>query len=365
MRPPGRSRSDFDTDDKRWAAVQARNRKADGCFVYAVRTTGVYGPPSSSSRLPKRENVEFFDSPEDAKSAGYRASRRAIADQTSAAKRRADLVTQACRMIENSDTPPSLQELSTRACVSPFHFHRLFKTETGLTPKNYSIASRARKLRNELSASLSSVTDAVYGSGFNSTSRFYTMSLQLLGMRARDYHAGGVGAVIRFAVGRCSLGEILVAQSQRGICAITLGDDPERLVWDLQDQFPKAEIVGGDGYFEQLVAQVVGLIETPSLGLNLPLDVRGTAFQERVWKALREIPPGTTVSYTEIARRVGTSKAARAVAQACGAIYLAVAIPCHRVVRSDGDLAGYRWGVERKRALLQREATASDQERAF
>ncbi|SQI43430.1 Regulatory protein of adaptative response [Leminorella richardii] len=242
--------------------------------------------------------------------------------------------------------------------MSPYHFHRLFKAETGLTPKAYSSAYRARKLREGLSCKDASITNAIYDAGFNSNSRFYETADDLLGMRARDYRAGGTGATIRFAVAQCSLGAILVAQSQRGICAILLGDDPDRLVRDLQDQFPNAEIIGCDGEFEQLIAQVIGFIEAPSMGLNLPLDVKGTVFQERVWRALREIPPGTTVSYADIANRIGSPKAVRAVAQACAKNHIAVAIPCHRVVRRNGDISGYRWGVERKRELLRREAEA-------
>lgn len=345
----------YETEDQRWAAVQARDPAADGQFVYAVRTTGVYCQPSSATRLPKRENVEFFDSAQDAEAAGYRYSRRVRGDQTSAAAERAAIVARACRLIETSETPPSLEQLATAVGKSPFHFHRLFKAETGLTPKAYSSAYRARRLREELSSPNASITNAIYDSGFNSNSRFYEASGQLLGMRAREYRAGGAGALIRFAVGQCSLGAILVAQSQRGICAILLGEDPEQLVRDLQDQFPKAELIGSDGDFEQLIAQVVGFIETPSIGLHLPLDVQGTAFQERVWRALCEIPPGTTVSYTEIAERIGTPKAVRAVAQACANNHIAVAIPCHRVVRRNGDLAGYRWGIDRKRELLRRE----------
>lgn len=348
----------YKTEDDRWAAVQVRDIAADGHFVYAVRTTGVYCQPSSTARMPKRENVEFFDSAEAAEAAGYRASRRARGNQTSAVAERAALVARACRLIETSETPPKLDNLATEVGMSSFHFHRLFKAETGLTPKAYSSAYRGHKLREELSASKASITDAIYGAGFNSNSRFYEASDQLLGMRAREYRAGGAGAVIRFAVGQCSLGAILVAQSQRGICAILLGDDPDMLVRDLQDQFPKAEMIGCDGEFEQLIAQVVGFIEAPSIGLHLPLDVQGTAFQERVWRALREIPPGTTVSYTEIAERIGSPKAVRAVAQACATNHIAVAIPCHRVVRRDGDLAGYRWGVDRKRELLRREVQA-------
>ncbi len=349
----------YETEDERWTAVQTRDVAADGHFVYAVRTTGVYCQPSSTARLLKRENVAFFDSAEAAEAAGYRRRRRrARGGQTSAVAERAALVARACRLIEAAETPPQLDDLAVEVGMSPCHFHRLFKAETGLTPMAYSSAYRARKLREALSRPEASITEAIYGAGFNSNSRFYEAADDLLGMRARDYRAGGAGAVIRFAVGQCSLGAILVAQSQRGICAILLGADPDRLVRDLQDQFPKAEIIGCDGAFEQLIAQVVGFIEAPSIGLHLPLDVRGTAFQERVWRALREIPAGTTVSYTEIAQRIGSPKAVRAVAQACAANHIAVAIPCHRVVRRDGELAGYRWGVERKRALLHREAQA-------
>lgn len=354
----------YETEDDRWAAVQARDSAADGHFVYAVRTTGVYCRPSSTARLPKRQNVVFFDSAEAAEAEGYRSSRRARDDQGTAAAERAALVARACRMIESSEAPPSLEALAAEAGMSTFHFHRVFKAETGVTPKAYSSAYRARKLREELSNADASITDAIYDSGFNSNSRFYEASGQLLGMRARDYRAGGAGAIIRFAVGQCWLGAILVAQSQRGICAILLGDDPDRLLRDLQDQFPKAEIIGCDGDFEQLIARVIGFIVAPSIGLHLPLDIQGTAFQERVWRALREIPPGTTVSYTEIAERIGSPKAVRAVAQACATNHIAVAIPCHRVVRRDGDLAGYRWGVERKRELLRHEAQALNEEGA-
>ncbi|HWK71637.1 MAG TPA: bifunctional DNA-binding transcriptional regulator/O6-methylguanine-DNA methyltransferase Ada [Burkholderiaceae bacterium] len=343
------------TDDQRWAAVQARDPAADGHFVYAVRTTGVYCRPSSSARLPRRENVEFFPENAAAEAAGYRPSRRAAADRTAAAAQRASIVAQACRRIENAEAPLGLDELAAWAGMSPFHFHRIFKAETGLTPKAYANAVRASRLRGELGTA-GTVTDAIYEAGFNSNSRFYEESAAILGMRPRDYRDGGQNASIRFAVGQCSLGAILVAQSQRGICAILLGNDPDLLVRDLQDQFPKARLTGGDEGFERLVAQVVGFIEAPETGLNLPLDVRGTAFQERVWRALREIPPGVMVSYALLAERIGSPKAVRAVAQACGANPIAVAIPCHRVVRRDGDVSGYRWGVERKLELLRREA---------
>ncbi len=345
--------------DPRWAAILARDPKADALFVYGVKTTGVYCRPSSASRLPRPQNIEFFDTPAQAEAAGYRASKRAAGDRTQVAAHHAQLVAKACRHIEQAESPPSLEVLAAQAGLSPFHFHRVFKAVTGLTPKGYASAHRSRKVRDGLKDQ-HSVTDALYDAGFNSNSRFYESANQLLGMKPSDYRAGGTNNEILFAVGQCSLGAILVAQSTRGVCAILLGDDPDKLVRDLQDQFPKASLVGADHSFEQLVAQVVGFIEAPALGLDLPLDLRGTAFQERVWQALRDIPLGSTVSYGQIAERIGAPKAFRAVAQACGANCLAVAIPCHRVVRSNGDLSGYRWGVERKRQLLAREHTLSD-----
>jgi AraC family transcriptional regulator, regulatory protein of adaptative response / methylated-DNA-[protein]-cysteine methyltransferase len=344
--------------DPRWNAVLARDSAADGRFVYAVKTTGVYCRPSSTSRLPKPENVEFFESAAAAEAAGYRASRRAATDQTSITAQHAALVGDACRRIEQAESPPSLEQLAGYAGLSPYHFHRVFKRGTGLTPKGYASAHRARRMRESLSRPASSITQAIYEVGFNSNGRFYEVADRLLGMRPKDYRAGGANAEIRFAVGECSLGSILVAESERGVCAILLGDDPEQLVRELQDQFPQAHLIGGNPGFEQLVAQVVGLVEAPALGTSLPLDTRGTAFQERVWQALREIPPGTTASYAEIAERIGQPRAVRAVAQACGKNHLAVAIPCHRVVRHDGQLSGYRWGVERKRDLLERERHA-------
>ena len=342
-------------EDPRWAAIVARDPKADALFVYGVKTTGVYCRPSSASRLPRPENIQFFDTPAHAEAAGYRASKRATGDQTQLAAHHAQLVAEACRQIEQADTAPSLNALALRAGLSPFHFHRVFKAVTGLTPKGYASAQRARKVREGLKGQ-HSVTDALYDAGFNSNSRFYESADQLLGMKPGDYKAGGTNSEILFAVGQCSLGAILVAQSVRGVCAILLGDDPDTLVRDLQDQFPKADLVGADRRFEQLIAQVVGFIEAPALGLDLPLDLRGTAFQQRVWQALRDIPLGSTASYAQIAERIGAPKSFRAVAQACGANCLAVAIPCHRVVRSNGELSGYRWGVERKRRLLARES---------
>ena len=264
------------------------------------------------------------------------------------------MVADLCRLIENAERAPSLQELANHAGLSTYHLHRVFKTVTGLTPGEYASARRAGRVRAELAHS-ATVTEAIYGAGYNTGSRFYEQSNQLLGMTPTRFRAGGAGMEIRFAVGECSLGSILVAASERGVCAILMGDDPDALARDLQDRFQRADLIGGDAGFEQFVAQVVGFVEAPGRGLDLPLDVRGTAFQQRVWQALREIPAGATASYSEIARRIGAPQAVRAVAGACAANALAVAIPCHRVVRNDGGLAGYRWGVERKRALLDRE----------
>lgn len=342
--------------DPRWQSVIGRDGSADGSFVYAVSTTGVYCRPSCPSRLASPKNVSFFGNGSEAEAAGYRPCLRCNPDGRSAARSDAAAVERACRLIEAADELPKLDQLAAAVGMSPSWFHRRFKAVTGLTPRAFGAAHRASRMREELAGESGSVTEAIYGAGFGSSSRFYEKAREVLGMTPTAYRQGGRGADIRFAVGQCSLGAILVALSDRGVCAITLGDDPEELVRALQDRFPKANLIGGDTEFERLIARVVAFVEAPQIGLDLPLDMRGTAFQERVWQALRQIPAGRTVSYGEIARRIGTPKAVRAVAQACGANEIAVAVPCHRVVRNDGALAGYRWGVERKRALLDREA---------
>jgi AraC family transcriptional regulator of adaptative response/methylated-DNA-[protein]-cysteine methyltransferase len=292
----------------------------------------------------------------DAERAGFRPCQRCRPNEPARAEQQAAAVARACRAIERSETAPSLAALARAAGMSRFHFHRIFRSVTGLTPKAYAHARRAGRVRDELTRQ-SRITDAIYGAGFNSNSRFYEAMPGVLGMTPSRFRAGGAGESIHFAVGECSLGSVLVAATGKGVCAIMLGDDPDALARDLQDRFPKAHLVGGNSTFEQLVAQVVGLVEAPGTAATLPLDVRGTAFQQRVWQALRRIPAGSTASYADIARRIGMPRAVRAVAQACGANPVAIAIPCHRVVRKDGDLSGYRWGVERKRALLAREAS--------
>lgn len=340
--------------DPRWAAVRARDAAADGQFFYSVRSTGVYCKPSCGARPARPENVAFHASAAEAEAAGFRPCKRCRPDQPPLAERQAALVAELCRFIEAAEGIPSLQTLAGHAGLSPHHVHRLFKTHTGLTPRAYAEAHRSRRLR-ELLQSYDTVTAAVYGAGYNASSRFYAQAERVLGMAPGRYRDGGARAEIRFALGQCALGAILVAQSAKGLCAISLGDDPEALLRELQDRFPKATLIGGDAGFERLVAQVVGFVEAPQQGLNLPLDVRGTAFQQGVWQALREIPPGATASYTEIAARIGAPAAVRAVAGACAANTLAVAIPCHRVLRQDGSPSGYRWGLERKRSLLDRE----------
>ena len=347
----------FDTDAARWDAVRQRDARADGAFFYSVRTTGVYCRPSCAARLARRENVAFHASAATAELAGFRPCKRCRPNDASRDARRAAAVERACRLIESADVdrPPSLDELAQRVGLSRYHFHRMFKAVTGVTPKAYADARRSAHVRAELPRA-ESVTDAIYAAGFNSNGRFYQTAAQSLGMQPRAYRAGGAGMTIRFAVGECSLGSILVAATERGLCAIALGDEPDALVRDLERRFERATLVGGDAEFERWVAAVVGFVEAPQRGLDLPLDVRGTAFQQRVWRALTEIPLGSTQSYADIARKLGEPHATRAVAQACAANPLAIAIPCHRVVRKDGALSGYRWGVERKRALLEREA---------
>lgn len=343
--------------DPRWAAVVAHDAVADGQFFYSVSTTGVYCRPSCGARTPRPEHVRFFPTTAAAEHAGFRPCKRCKPDQAPLAEVHAALIAGLCRHIEHAEPAPGLEQLARMAQMSASHLHRVFKAVTGLTPKAYATAHRARKMRGELEHS-GTVTEAIYQAGYGSSSRFYEESNGRLGMTPKNYRTGGANTVIRFAVGECSLGSILVAASARGVCAILMGDDPDALARDLQDRFPKADLIGGNTEFEEWVATVVGFVESPKLGLELPLDVRGTAFQQRVWKALTEIPPGTTASYTEIARRIGSPTSVRAVARACAANALAVAIPCHRVVRTDGALSGYRWGVERKRALLEREAHA-------
>jgi AraC family transcriptional regulator of adaptative response/methylated-DNA-[protein]-cysteine methyltransferase len=305
--------------------------------------------------VARRENVCFHTTIAEAEKAGFRACKRCKPKEAPLRERQAAAVAEACRLIENAVEPPSLENLANAVGLSRFHLHRLFREITGVTPKAYAVAHRANRVRKELTQS-ATVTEAIYAAGFNSNGRFYAKSSKILGMTPRAFRNGGPATAVRFALSECSLGSILVAASVKGICAILMGDDPDALLRELQDRFPRAAFAPGDAAFEEWVAKVVVFVDTPRTGLDLPLDIRGTAFQQRVWQALCEIPAGSTASYTQIAEQIGAPKAVRAVAQACAANPLAVAIPCHRIVRNDGGLSGYRWGVERKRALLKREA---------
>jgi len=345
----------FRSDNEKWQAVLTRDPAADEQFYYSVRTTGVYCRPSCAARVARRENVRFHATAAEAEKAGFRPCKRCKPREASLRERQAAAIAEVCRLIESSTEPPSLEKLANIIGLSRFHLHRLFREITGVTPKAYAAAHRAGRVRKELTQS-ATVTEAIYAAGFNSNGRFYAKSSKILGMTPREYRTGGSATAIRFALSECSLGAILVAASTKGICAILMGDDQSALLRELQGRFPNAAFAPGDAAFEAWVAKVVAFVDEPRTGLDLPLDIRGTAFQQRVWQALCEVPVGSTASYTEIAERIGAPKAVRAVAQACAANAIAVAIPCHRILRNDGGISGYRWGVERKRSLLKREA---------
>lgn len=342
---------DADTGETRWAAVIARDAGQDGGFVYSVRTTGVFCRPSCAARRPNRENVRFHASAAEAQAAGFRPCLRCRPERAAEDHPHSRRVASACRAIEAAEGPVALAALAETAGLSPFHFQRVFKAETGVTPRAYAAALRDGRVRAALTQS-ASVTEAIYEAGYGSSGRFYARSAAVLGMAPAAWRGGGKRETIRYALGQCSLGAILVAQSGAGICSILLGDDPDQLAADLRQIFPRADLAGAAASFAETVAAVVRVVDEPTTGLSLPLDIRGTSFQRRVWEALRAIPPGSTATYTEIAARIGRPGSVRAVAGACAANVLAVAIPCHRVKRRDGSLSGYRWSVERKRALL-------------
>ena len=343
------------TADPRWASLAARDAAADGTFVYGVRTTGVYCRPSCGARRPWPENVSFHATPADAERAGFRACKRCRPGGPAPDEQRTERVAALCRLIERREAAPALAELAHHAGWSPFHTQRVFKAVTGVTPRAYAAARRAERVRGALRGS-ETVTAAFHRAGYGSSSRFYEASNARLGMTPRAFRDGGRDATIRFAIGECSLGSVLVAATPRGVCAILLGDDPEALAHDLERAFPKATLLGAGVDFERVVARVVALVERPTMDARLPLDIRGTAFQQRVWAALSAVPAGGSTTYAALAAAIGAPKSVRAVGRACAANRVAVAIPCHRVVRTDGGLSGYRWGVERKRELLAREA---------
>ncbi len=350
----------YTSEEARWAAVSGRDRAADGAFVYGVLTTGIYCRPGCASRAPRRANVRFFGTPDEAEAAGLRPCKRCAPRAPRADSAEAAAVARAVALIEAADEPPTLRELAAAAGMSPFHFHRRFKAAMGVTPAAYARARRGDRLRGELAAA-PSVSAALYEAGFGSSGRLYAESAATLGMTPSAYRAGAPGEQISYATAPTSLGWVLVAATERGICAIELGDAADGLADSLRARFPHARLTPDDPAFAAWVRAAVELVEAPRRGLDLPLDLRGTAFQRRVWAALRAIPPGETASYAEVAARIGQPGAARAVAQACAANPVAVAVPCHRVVRGDGAPGGYRWGAARKGALLAREAMPAAQ----
>jgi len=341
--------------DPRWTALVQRDKLYDGEFVYAVTTTGVYCRPSCPSRLAKPAHIQFFDTTGLAREAGYRACKRCKPEEMALDLRRGEVVEAACRTLEHSDHGVALEALARAAGLSTHHFHRIFKQATGLTPKAYFKALQARRLQASL-ASSGSVTEALYDAGYNSSGRFYEQGAPGLGMAPRAFKSGGLGESIRYAVEPCALGVMIVAATPKGVCGIEFGDSAHALIERLRGRFPHATFEPGDAPFRAWVGRVLAYIDHPAGLLDLPLDIQGTVFQRRVWQALRDIPSGSTASYAEVATAIGQPKAVRAVAQACASNQLAVAIPCHRVVRSDGSLSGYRWGTARKAELLRRES---------
>jgi len=344
----------FSTDDQRWFALRNRDEAADGRFVYSVATTGVFCRPNCPSKLPRREHVSFYETSAAARRAGFRPCKRCQPEGKSQRQLHAEAMAKACRIIETSDSPPSLAALAEGAGLSPYHFQRVFKRVVGVTPREYGVALKTGRARTELRAR-NTVTEAIYGAGYGSSSRFYERANETLGMTPREFRQGGGGVTLRFAIERSQLGLVLVAGTARGICAVQFGDDRAVLERGLRREFPRARVENAGRDFNSWVKAVVAHIEAPARRIELPLDIRGTAFQHRVWQALRKIPAGATSTYAEIAATIGNPRAVRAVGRACAANPVAVVVPCHRVVRSDGNLSGYRWGIRRKRELLRRE----------
>ncbi len=343
--------------DPRWQALCTRHPNADYAFFYAVVTTGVFCRPSCRARRPRPENVRFFSTVREAEAAGFRACKRCRPKEPSVGAKNAAMIADICRLIEQAENTPSLTALAERAGLSRFHFHRLFKAVTGVTPAEYAAARRGARVRSALRQS-ATVTEAIYGAGFSTSGRFYEQADAMLGMQPAVFRAGGAREEIAVASGNSSLGKVLVAQTSRGVCAILLGDAEEPLMQDLRQRFPQATLRPASADEQKIVGRAIRRVETPEAAIDLPLDIQGTLFQKRVWKALQKIRPGTTATYAEIAAAVEMPQAARAVAGACAANKIAVAIPCHRVVGKNGKLSGYRWGIARKQALLARESGA-------
>lgn len=347
----------YASDAARWQAVCARDAGADGQFYFAVATTGVYCRPNCAARQPKRENVRFYDTIAAAEAAGFRACKRCRPTGRSVAETQAEAVRHACRLIDEAETPPPLGDLAEAVGLSPFHFHRVFKAVLGVTPKDYAAARRIERLKRELDDG-TPVAQAIYGAGYGSSSRLYETTHATLGMTPAAFQQGAKGKRIDWTVTPTALGPLLIAATPDGVCMIEFGADEAALERQLDARFPSAARTRADAALAGHVAAIASYIATPSRGLSLPLDIQGTAFQRRVWRALQAIPPGRTQSYGEVATLLGQPGAARAVARACATNGVALAVPCHRVVGADGRLSGYRWGVERKRALLEAEKKA-------
>ena len=345
----------YATNQARWEALVRRDLNANRAFVYGVLTTFIFCRPACPSRLPKYENVRFFDTCKQAEQAGFRPCKRCHPASEAGHDSLSVAIIKACHIIETREEHVPLKNLADEVGLSPFHFQRLFKKNVGVTPKQYAMEIRLKQVRSGLQRE-ATVTEAIYVAGFASSSRFYENAEAVLGMKPSEYRQGAAGINIRFAVEKSPLGWVLIAATAKGICTIELGDDPDILVNQLREQFSKAKIIDKDEPFRTRVKQILAHLENPQRRLDLPLDIQGTAFQRLVWTALREIPTGSTASYADIAAKIGRPTAARAVARACASNKIAVAIPCHRVVRRDGRLGGYRWGIERKRAVLEREA---------
>jgi AraC family transcriptional regulator, regulatory protein of adaptative response / methylated-DNA-[protein]-cysteine methyltransferase len=344
----------FVSEKERWRAVEKKDPRAEGRFFYAVKSTGVYCRPNCAAKLAKRENVIFFETPEEAESAGFRACKRCRPKGDSQAEREAELVLRACELMRESEKNLSLDELAQAVGLSSFHFQRMFKRVSGVTPREYAMQLRDERAREALRRN-GSVTGAIYEAGYNASSRFYERSGKMLGMRPKQFGEGGVGQVIRYSIVESALGLVLIAGTECGICLVHFGETEEALENSLRKSFSRARIVKGDSEFKRWVKMVVQSIKEGESAKSLPIDLRGTVFQQRVWKELREIPQGTTTTYSKLAEKLGTPRAVRAVARACATNDVAVLVPCHRVVRSDGALAGYRWGIDRKRRLLASE----------
>lgn len=345
----------YHTEDARWQAVENRDAEADGRFVFGVITTGIFCRPSCRARHPLRQNVRFWQDAAAALAAGFRPCKRCQPDKAPLHQQRVERIRKACELMEAREETMTLEALASEMAMSPYHFHRLFKSVTGLTPKAWQTARRNQRLRDALTHG-DAVTPALYQAGFGSGSSYYRDADSALGMTATQYRSGGKHVNLHYAIIDCHVGRCLVAQSPRGICAVLLGDDDAQLEAQLTALFPHAERHLARSDFSDILERAIACIHTPQTPVDLPLDFQGTLFQQQVWEALRTIPVGETVSYQALAAKVGKPNAVRAVASACGANRLAIIIPCHRVIRQDGQLSGYRWGVTRKAALLQHEA---------